>query len=521
MDVLGAIIFLVVSSLAFWGGWKLRAKIGQDRISRAEEYATRVVNEAQQEAEDVKKARLLDAEEEILKLREKLHHEERERLQQFKNREKKLSARETNLDRKVDILNNKEKKIFEEQQEIERLDQLLKDKSADLDQLILEQSSKLKEISGLTVEEAKKIQLDNVLDLARQEASFKTREIIEMAKESAEQKSKEIIVQAIERSGVSHVVDATVSPVSLPADEMKGRIIGREGRNIRTFEAATGVEVLIDDTPGLVMLSGFDPIRREVAKLALEKLIYDGRIHPGRIEEVIDKTRQEIDEKIFEYGEEALVEVGLHSLHHELVKLIGQLKFHTGQGQNLLQHSIEVATLAGLMASDLELDTKVAKRAGLLHEIGNAIDAYTHGTTSELSADLAKKYGENEEVLKAIAFANKPPDSIGQSLISVLVASANEISMYRPGAVKEDLQSYFDRLRNLEQIANSLKGVTQSYAIQAGKEIRVIAGYDNTDDSHPDFIASSISGQIKDTLSYPGQIKVSVIREYRTFGYAK
>lgn len=503
-------------------GWILRGRLGEDKISRAEGHAEALLHEAKEEAEQLRREQLLHAEEEIFKRRQEIEDEIKSKQSNLRKAERALAARETNLDRKVDILTKKEKQLDLLDQQIRAKEKQLQKKQDELEQILQEQNTRLASISGMTSEEAKHVQLQNMIEAAQQEAAASIREIKEKATEEAAMQARDIIVQAIQRTAIDHVVETTVSVVQLPNDDMKGRIIGREGRNIRTFESATGVEVLIDDTPDVVMLSAFDPIRREVARLALEKLIYDGRIHPGRIEEVIEKTRQEIEENIFEYGEQALVDAGLHSVHHELIKLLGRLHFQTCKGQNVLQHCIEVARIAGLMASELELDAKVARRAGLLHEIGYAVTNTSPGTASELSAELAKKYGESDEVTNAIRFANEY--DVGNNAISpitVLVSTANEISRSRPGAQKEMLQEYFNRMTSLEEIANSFIGVTNSTAIQAGREIRVIVGHSNVDDSVTEQLAAMIAQKIKTTLTYPGQVKVSVIREYRTIGFAK
>jgi ribonuclease Y len=518
--VIGLVV-IATFAISFYLGWFFREKIGKDKVARAEKYSEELISSAKQEASDLKKEKLLEAEETIYQNRLALEQEKKIQLANYKKFERQLNVKENNLDRKVDILNEKEKQLKQLEQNLKSRERQIGSRENELIQLVEEQNKKLQLISGLTSEEAKKVQLENILNAAREEAATTIKEIRDITQLTAKTKAREIVIQAIQRTAISHVVESTVSVVNLPNDDMKGRIIGREGRNIRAFEATTGVEVLIDDTPEIVMLSGFDPIRREIAKLSLEKLIYDGRIHPGRIEEVVEKSRQEIDEKIFEYGEQALVDVGLYGIHHDLVKLIGQLKFHTSQGQNVLQHSIEVAILAGLMASELELDTMTARRAGLLHETGYAIDNYSGGTISELSADLVKKYSESEEVQNAILYANS--HEIGDNALSpitILVSTANEISKMRPGAEKEILQKYFSRLSSLEEIANSFIGVTKSYAIQAGREIRVIVGHSKEEDIQTDQLAISIAQKIKANLSYPGQIKINVLREYRSISFA-
>ena len=517
-----AITIVAVAIASFYLGWFFREKIGKDKVSKAESYSDELIHSAKQEAEDLKREKLLEVEETVFQKSQAIEEEKKRQTANFKRIERDLQLKESGLDRKVDILNQKEHQLKQVDHNLKSREKQITAREQELVEIVAEQNKKLEMISGLTSEEAKAVQMENIIDATREEAAQTLKELKDKVQLTAKTQAREIIVQAIQRSAINHVVESTVTVVQLPDDDMKGRIIGREGRNIRAFEAATGVEVLIDDTPEMVMLSGFDPVRREIAKLALEKLIYDGRIHPGRIEEVIEKSRQEVEEKVFEDGEQALVDVGLFGLHHDLVKLIGQLRFHTSQGQNVLQHSLEVAVVAGLMASELELDTMVARRAGLLHEIGYALDNYSGGTISELSADLAKKYGESEDVQNAILYANS--QEIGYNAISpiaVLVSVANEISRMRPGAQKEMLQTYFNRLKSLEEIANSFIGVTNSYAIQAGREIRVIVSHSSDDEKYPDQMATSLAQKIKMNLSYPGQIKINVIREYRSISFAR
>ncbi len=524
MESLGIIIGLLVVGLGlgFAVGWLVRTRLGKDRIAQAEQVAEGIIRDARREAEQLRKEKLLEAEEYFFQERQKLEREEKQKFDNYKRLERQLSIKESNLDRKVDILNKKEKQLSQLESSLKSREKQLNLKEEELNRLIQEQNRRLEQISGLTSEEAKKIQLENILQAAREEAEAMIREIQENARQTANERAQEIIMQAIQRTGLNHIAETTVSIIKLPNDDMKGRIIGREGRNIRTFEATTGIEVLIDDTPEVVMLSGFNPVRREIAKIALEKLISDGRIHPGRIEEVVEKTREEIEEKIFEYGEQAVLELGLHGIHHELVKLLGKLKFHTSQGQNVLQHSMEVAQLAGQIAAELELDTNVAKRAGLLHEVGVAIENYTDCSTSELSAELVRRYGESEKVQEAVLAANKP--DLGNEIlspISVVVATANQISKLRPGAQKEMLENYIQRLNKLEEIANSFIGVVRSYALQAGREIRVMVEYSSVDDAGAEQLATAIAKKIRENTTMAGQIKVTVIREYRTVDYAK
>jgi ribonuclease Y len=513
----------VLGIVGFVAGWLLRQKIGRDKIARAETYVQQILAEARQEAENLKKAKLLEIQDEVFQKRQHLEQEVKSRRSELQKAESQLANRELNLDRKVDVLNRKERELKQLDTVLRNREEALTTQENELNRLIGEENRRLEQISGLTNEEAKRIQLNNFLEIARQEAAQMAKEIVDKARAQAHQNAKSIILETIQRTSINHVTESTVSIVTLPSDDMKGRIIGREGRNIRTFEAATGIEVLIDDTPDTVMLSGFDPIRREVAKLALEKLIADGRIHPGRIEEVVEKTRHEINEKFVEYGEQAAIETAVHGLHHELIRLLGKLRYRTSHGQNLLQHSIEVGILAGLMASELQLDAASAKRAGLLHEIGWALDNVSEGaTTSDLGAELAKKHDETESVQNAILLANNLENNVpALTPLSILVAAANEISVSRPGARKEMLESYFQRMQHLEEICRSFPGVIKTYALQAGREIRVIVEHTQVDDAKAEQLALSIAQKIQEDVHYPGQIKVTVIREYRSMSIAK
>jgi ribonuclease Y len=513
----------VSAVIAFFAGWFLRQKIGRDKIARADTHAQQILADAQQEAENLKKAKLLEIQDDIFQKRQELDQEIKSRRSEIQKSESQLANRELNLDRKVDLLNRKERELKQLDNSLRSRDHALKAREEEFQRLLAEENRRLEQISGLTNEEARRIQLNNFLEIARQEAAQAAKEIMDKARGQANQNAKNIILEAIQRAAINHVAESTVSVVTLPNDDMKGRIIGREGRNIRTFEAATGIEVLIDDTPEMVMLSGFDPIRREIARLALEKLIADGRIHPGRIEEVVEKTRHEIQERFVEYGEQAVLEAGVAGLHHELIRLLGKLRFRFCHGQNLLQHSIEVAILGGLMAAELELDVASAKRAGILHEIGWALDNGSEATTiSELGAELAKKYGESEAVQNAILLANVSDNSApALAATSIIVAAANEISISRPGARKEMLESYFRRMGQLEQICRSFSGVINTYALQAGREIRVIVEHSQVDDAEAEQLALSVAQKIQENVHFPGQIKVTIVREYRSINFAK
>ncbi len=524
MDIGIAIGLAAVAGMfGFYIGWLFRQKISRDKIARAEAHVQQIEAEAKQEADNLQKAKQLELQEEIFHKRQELEQEIKNRRSEVQKNENQLARRELDLDRKVDLFNRKERELKQLEHSLSAREQSHKAREQELERLMLEENRRLEQISGLTNEEAKRIQLNNYLEIARQEAAQTAKEILDKARMQAHQTAKNIILEAVQRTSINHVAESTVSVVTLPSDDIKGRIIGREGRNIRMFEAATGIEVLIDDTPEMVMLSGFDPIRREIAKISLEKLIMDGRIHPGRIEEVVEKTRQEISERFVETGDHAAIEVGVPGLHNELIRLLGKLKYRWSHGQNLLQHSIEVAMLAGLMAAELELDAQSAKRAGLLHEIGSALDNESEGgKLSDLGAEVAKKFGENELVQNAICGAHHLDNNFqALSPISVIVAAANEISIARPGARKEMLESYFQRMHQLEEICRSFAGVIQTYALQAGREIRVIVEHNLADDAKAEQIALSIAQKIHDSVHYPGQIKVTVVREYRSISFAK
>ncbi len=521
MDTWVIALFPLFGGLGFVAGWLVRQKLGQKRLAQAEELAAKIIKEAEAESEDIKKSRLLEAKEEVFQMKQRAEQECKAKLERAQVREKELVAREVELDRKVDILSKKEQDLAGLTVELKSKQAYLREKENELEALIQEENKRLEQISGLSTEEAKRIQLQNVLEAVKRESVQQAQEIRDRARQTARQDAREIIIQAIERSAISHVVDTTVSTVHLPEDEMKGRIIGREGRNIRAFESATGIEVLIDDTPKTVILSGFDPIRREIARQAMEKLIYDGRIHPGRIEEVVEKTREEIEEKIQEMGEQVVLELGLHGLHPELVRLVGKLHFKTSYGQNLLQHAKEVAVLAGMMAGQLGLDVRVAKRAGLLHDIGKAADEFGDTPAHEIGLELAKKYGESEVVQNVIAAQNPRHDVEAISPITILVQTADAISVSRPGAQKEMLQKYLTRMHKLEEIARSLPGVVAAFALQAGREVKVIVEHSVIDDNKAQSLANELSRRIKDQVEYPGQVKITVIREYRSVSYAK
>ncbi len=490
----------------------MRNLVAKNKIGSAEEEAKRILEEAVKAAETKKKESLLEAKEEIHRARQEAERELRDRRRELDRNERRIIQKEETLDKKLDALEQREEALHNREKEIERLQQNL--------QLLLSQQLKeLERLSGLSSEEAKQELLKNVEQQIRQEMALLIRTIESEAKEEAAKRARDIVSLAIQKCAADVVAETTVSVVALPNDEMKGRIIGREGRNIRTFENLTGVDLIIDDTPEAVILSSFDPIRREVARVALEKLIADGRIHPARIEEIVEKAQKEIDQHIREVGEQAAFEVGVHGLHPELIKLLGRLKYRTSYGQNVLRHSIEVAHLAGIMAAELDCDVPLAKRAGLLHDIGKAVDHEMSGPHVEIGMELAKKYRENKDVVHAIAAHHG--DIEPQSVEAVLVQAADAISASRPGARRETLEAYIKRLEKLEELADSFNGVERSYAIQAGREIRIIVKPEAVDDLGSITLARDVAKMIEQEMDYPGQIRVVVIRETRAVEHAK
>lgn len=496
------------SGLGYW----LRKKTAEAKITSAEEAAKKIIVDAERSSESKKKEALVEAKEEIHKLRSELDRETKERRSELQRIERRLIQKEENLDRKVDSLEKKEEILSRKETEV--------DKSQErINELYTKQLTELERLSGLTSEEARNLLLDNAREEIKHETAIMIKELEQQAKEEADKKARNIISLAIQRCAADHVAETTVSVVALPNDEMKGRIIGREGRNIRTLETLTGIDLIIDDTPEAVILSGFDPIRREVARIALEKLITDGRIHPARIEEMVEKAQKEVEQRIKEAGEQATFETGVHGLHPEIIKLLGRLKYRTSYGQNVLKHSIEVAHLAGVMAAELGVDIMLAKRAGLLHDLGKAVNHEMEGSHVELGMSLAKKYRESAEVINAIGAHHG--DEEPTTVQAVLVAAADAISAARPGARRESLESYLKRLTRLEEIAESFEGVEKSFAIQAGREIRIMVKPDKIDDLQSIRLSRDIVKRIENDLEYPGQIKVTVIRETRAVDYAK
>ena len=489
-------------------------KVKQDaeKVGTAEEKARNIIDEALKTAETKKREALLEAKEESLKTKNELEKETRERRNELQKYEKRVLAKEESVDRKADAIEKKEAEYTAKEAE-------LKKKEKRVGELHDQGVQELERISGLTSEQAKECLLKSVEDEVKIDTAKLYKELEARAREDAAKKAKEYVVTAIQKCAVDHVSETTISVVQLPSDEMKGRIIGREGRNIRTLETLTGVDLIIDDTPEAVVLSGFDPIRREVARIALEKLIVDGRIHPARIEEMVEKAQREVETIIREEGENAALEVGVHGIHPELIRLLGRMKFRSSYGQNALKHSIEVAQLSGLLAAEVGTDVRMAKRAGLLHDIGKSIDHEVEGSHIQIGVDLCRKYKESPLVINAVEAHHG--DVEPQSLIACLVQAADAISAARPGARRETLETYTNRLKQLEDITNSFKGVDKSYAIQAGREVRIMVLPDHVNDSDMVLLARDISKQIEAELEYPGQIKVNVIRESRVIDYAK
>lgn len=508
------IVIAVLAGLIIGGsaGWLVRKNVAEKTIGSAELEAKRLLQNAETEAEAKKREAIVAAKEEVMQIRNELEKETRERRNELQRLERRYLQKEETLERKLEALEKKEDNLQRKETEVEK-------QKNELNELIAKQMAELERLSGLTPEEAKQLLLKNIEEEVRYESAIMIKEIETRAKEEAEKRAKDIISLAIHRCAADHVAESTVSVVALPNDEMKGRIIGREGRNIRALETLTGIDLIIDDTPEAVILSGFDPIRREVARLALEKLILDGRIHPARIEEMVEKAQKEVEQKIREEGEQATFETGVHGLHPELIKLLGRLKFRTSYGQNVLKHSIEVSHLAGLMAAELGVDVHTAKRAGLLHDIGKAVDHDTEGTHVQIGVDICKKHKESWDVIHAIEAHHG--DIEPKTIVAVLVAAADAVSAARPGARRETLETYIKRLQKLEEIADAFEGVEKSYAIQAGREIRIIVNPEKVDDVLAPRIAHDISKRIEEELEYPGQIKVVVIRETRAVEYAK
>lgn len=506
------IIVLLVAGISVAAGYFIRKKIAEGKLNEAETVVKRMIDDAEKKAESVKKEKLVEAKEEVHKLRAEAEKEYKERRNELQKYEKRVLQKEETLDKKISQVEEKDNRYNDKFRK-------LQEKEEDISKLVDAQMQKLEDVSKLTLDEAKREILSMAEREVKQEMAIMVKDLESKAKDEAEKKAREIVSYAIQRCAADHVAETTVSVVSLPNDEMKGRIIGREGRNIRTLETLTGVDFIIDDTPEAVVLSAFDPIRREIARIALERLISDGRIHPSRIEEMVEKAKVEVDTMIKEEGEKASFETGVFGLHPELIKLLGRLKYRTSYGQNVLKHSVEISHLCGIMATEIGADPKLAKRAGLLHDIGKAVDHEMEGTHVEIGMDLLRRYKESKDVIHAMSTHHG--DYEPQSVEAVLVTAADAISAARPGARGETLEAYIKRLEKLEEISNDFEGVDKSYAIQAGREVRILVKPEDINDAGLPLLARNITKRIEQEMEYPGQIKVNIIRETRAIDYAK
>jgi len=510
--IIPVIIAIITLIIGVFIGIYIRKVIAEGKIRTAEEEAKKIIEEGLKTAETAKKEYLIEAKEEVHKMRNEIEKDNRERRNEIQRHEKRLVNKEEILDKKSDSLEKKEEYFNRKLKNVEQ-------KEKEINQIHEKQISELERLSGLTSEQAKELLLSDIRKEINHEAAIMIKDIENKAKQEAEKKSREILSYAIQKCAADHVAETTVSVVTLPNDDMKGRIIGREGRNIRTLETLTGIDLIIDDTPEAVILSGFDPIRREIARIALEKLISDGRIHPARIEEMVEKAKKEVDNHIKEVGEQATFDTGIHGLHPEILRLLGRLKYRTSYGQNVLKHSIEVSHLAGIMAAEIGADVRVAKRAGLLHDIGKAVDHEVEGPHVAIGVDILKRFKENKDVIHAVEAHHD--DVEASSVEAILIQAADAISAARPGARRETLESYIKRLEKLEEISNSFEGVEKSFAIQAGREVRIIVDSNLVSDLDIVHIARDIVKRVESELDYPGQIKVNVIRESRAIDYAK
>ena len=509
---IGIVVFFII-------GWFIGKQLERGRYLRAQRDADRIISDAQKEAETMFKEKLLEVKDEQIRLKGKQEAEHRRKLDEIARSERSIRDRDANLKSRLETCDKRDKESEKFQQQLGQRDKAVHEKEEVIDALIEEQKTALERVSQMTQEQAVEELKERLLEKAKEQTAEMMKEMRDRARQQANREAKEIVISAIQRTAADHSVETTVSVVHLPNDEIKGRIIGREGRNIRAFEQATGVDIIVDDTPEAVIISAFDPLRREIARQTLERLMADGRIHPARIEELAKKCEKEMEEQLVEAGENAAMEAGVVGLHGELIKTMGRLKYRTSYGQNVLQHSIEVAHLAGLMAAQLGLDGKMAKRAGFLHDIGKAIDRFTEGTHVTIGADLAKKYREPRVVQNAIAAHHGDEEST--SLIAVLVQASDAISGSRPGARRETLENYIQRLEKLEEVTKSFSGVQKCFAIQAGREIRVIVEPEKVNDARAEALAHDVAERIQEEMEYPGQIRVTVVREFRAVEFAK
>ena len=520
IDIMIAVILIAVAGgIGYVVGNLLRKRYSDSLMSRAEELADKIVEDAKRQAENITKEATLQAKDVVYQAKADFERESKEMRADLLALEKRLQQKDEHLENKMNLFDQRDAELVKKEQSVVTREQSLTEKEQKIGELQEQSRQKLEEISGMTASEAKQVLMDSMIDEAKFDAAKRIRSIEEEARETADKKSKEILALAIQRYAGEYVAERTVSVVALPSDEMKGRIIGREGRNIRALEAATGIDLIIDDTPEAVILSGFNPVRREVAKLSLEKLIADGRIHPGRIEEVVAKATEEVEQAIKEAGEQAAFDTGVHGIHPEILKLIGRLRYRTSYSQNVYQHSLEVAFICGIMAAELGINVKQAKRAGLLHDLGKAVDHEVEGSHAVIGAEIARKYGESPKIVHAIMAHHE--DEKPASILAVLVQAADALSGARPGARREMMETYVKRLEDLERIATSFGGVTTSFAIQAGREIRVMVSSEEVSDERTLILAKDIAKKIEADMTYPGQIKVHVIRETRAVDYAR
>ncbi|HOJ03927.1 MAG TPA: ribonuclease Y [Bacteroidota bacterium] len=510
---------VVLCALFLLIGWTIASRVGQHKISAAEERARELVEVAEKEAENVKKEKLLEVKDEWFRKKQDVEKELNRQRNKLHTREKQISDKEEALDQRIEALSKKEAAQQQIEDRLLRKETELQERLQRMDEMLAEQTERLERVSGLSRDDAQKMLIENMVNDAKLQAAQQLKEIRDEMKGTAKKEAQRVIIQAIQRTASDHSVETTVSVLNLQSEDMKGRIIGREGRNIRAFEAATGIDVIVDDTPEAVILSGFDPFRREVARIALETLMADGRIHPARIEEVVEKVRKDLEEEIFRTGENTLLDLGIHNAHSEIKRAVGKMKFRSSYGQNLLQHSVEVGWLCGIMAAELGLDPKIATRAGLLHDIGKTVDRNIEGPHALLGMEIAKKYREHPIVINAIG--SHHDDIEMESAYAPIVQAADAISGARPGARRESLEGYVKRLEKLENIATGFEGVAKTYAIQAGREVRVMVEHDRIDDNLADQLANDIAEKIQQEMEYPGQIKVTVIREKRSIAFAK